>query len=269
VTYLLCLALVVAWGYWMCHGRPARGSTVAAVILSAFGGISVYDGVRLGLDEHILASEGVVVPGVVIGKEGPDDRPRSRTRRRSRRVTRLMTEGFRLHDNIGRVILSGSTYHAWVVDYRYACGEPFGCRGRAFMTEGASRRLGINQDVDVRYAHSRRTPSRLEDHPRHAIVLIDVVFGTLLLVAALFVSGRFRVRRKYLTAPAVVTAVEPVVYGDVTRWRIRFAYFDGEGAAQESADEVAAGAWKPGDDCVAVFRPGRPDLATLRSLEAS
>jgi len=62
-----------------------------------------------------------------------------------------------------------------------------------------------------------------------------------------------------------VTAVEPLKYGDETRWRIRFAYFDRHGQAQESADQVAQGSWKTGDSCVAVYPPDQPDLATLQS----
>ena len=60
-------------------------------------------------------------------------------------------------------------------------------------------------------------------------------------------------RREWITAPAVVLRVEPVKYVDSTRWRIHFAYFDPDGQPQESADEVVTDAWKPGDDCIAVF----------------
>jgi hypothetical protein len=69
--------------------------------------------------------------------------------------------------------------------------------------------------------------------------------------------------------PAVVTAVEPVTYRDAKRWRIRFVYFDPHGTAQESADEVVTAGWKPGDGCVAVFRPERPDIATFRPRPAT
>jgi hypothetical protein len=75
-------------------------------------------------------------------------------------------------------------------------------------------------------------------------------------------------RRRWLTAPAVVTAVERLKDGDETRWRIRFAYFDRNGQVQESADQVTQGSWKTGDSCVAVYRPDQPDLATLQSASA-
>jgi len=61
--------------------------------------------------------------------------------------------------------------------------------------------------------------------------------------------------------------VEPVTYRDAVRWRIRFAYFDPQGVAQESADEVLTDGWKPGDACVAVFQPNQPDLATMKPLQ--
>ena len=97
----------------------------------------------------------------------------------------------------------------------------------------------------------------------------DVALGTGLLFVAGLLSGRlgtFRGRARWVTAPAVVLAVEPVRTGEDPRWRVRFAYFDREGVAQESADEVGTRPWKVGDDCVAVFQPTRPDLATLQPL---
>jgi hypothetical protein len=78
-------------------------------------------------------------------------------------------------------------------------------------------------------------------------------------------SRRFAPGR-WVAAPAVVIAVEPVRHGEDARWRVRFAYFDREGVAQESADEVGSRAWNVGDSCIAVFQPTRPDLATLRPL---
>ena len=94
------------------------------------------------------------------------------------------------------------------------------------------------------------------------------IVAAMLLVAALLSGWRpFRFSGvRWVTAPAVVLAVEPVKYRDVVRWRIRFAYFDPEGVAQESADEVVTDAWKVGDSCLAVFKPNQPDLATMRPL---
>ena len=57
-------------------------------------------------------------------------------------------------------------------------------------------------------------------------------------------------------------------YPDAHRWRIRFAYFDPQGMAQESVDEMLNPPGKPGGDCLAVFPPERPDLASFRPLGA-
>jgi hypothetical protein len=100
---------------------------------------------------------------------------------------------------------------------------------------------------------------------------VQVGFAAVLWLAAALIAGwrpvLFR-RATWVTAPAVVLAVEPVKYRDVVRWKIRFAYFDPEGVAQESADEVVTGAWKVGDECLAVFQPDQPDLATMRPVTA-
>ena len=146
-------------------------------------------------------------------------------------------------------------------------GAPRTCSGRDFVTEKQWLPLHAGSTVNVRQAESETTTSRLDANPQWATASADVGIGSLLLIVAGVVSGRlvpFR-RRRWLTAPAVVTAVEPVKYGDETRWRIRFAYFDRHGQAQESADQVAHGSWKSGDSCVAVYRPDQPDLATLQS----
>jgi hypothetical protein len=91
----------------------------------------------------------------------------------------------------------------------------------------------------------------------------------LLLIAAA-VSGQLKATGpRYLMAPAVVTAVELVTYRDSKRWRIRFAYFDSDGAPRESADEVGTAGWQPGDSCVAVFRPDRLEIATFRPRPAA
>ena len=94
--------------------------------------------------------------------------------------------------------------------------------------------------------------------------LPQMALGAALLLAAAIVSGQFGPRRRtYLRARGVVTAVEPVTYGDETRWKVKFAYFDDRGTAQESVDEVSVPSWKPGEDCVAVYLPETPEVATL------
>ena len=129
-------------------------------------------------------------------------------------------------------------------------------------------RLRAGQPVAVRQAEGESMTARLDEYPQWHIAAAKIGLGVGLLFVAGLVSGRIRVfrRRRWVTAPAVVLAVEPVRSGEDTPWRIRFAYFDREGVAQESADEVGSRAWKVGDSCIAVFQRTRPDLATLRPL---
>ena len=60
--------------------------------------------------------------------------------------------------------------------------------------------------------------------------------------------------------------IQPLRTGDEPTWRITFAYFDSKGGTHEAADEVAVAAWEPGDEGLARFPPGKPDLATFRPL---
>ena len=102
--------------------------------------------------------------------------------------------------------------------------------------------------VNVRQADWEKDTSRLDENSRWPAALVELAIGGLLLLAAGVASNRIVLfRRRWLTAPAVVTAVEPVHYGDDVRWRIRFAYFDRHGVPQESADQVVPGRWKTGD----------------------
>jgi hypothetical protein len=111
--------------------------------------------------------------------------------------------------------------------------------------------------------------SRLDGSSQWSTARVDVACAAALLLAAAGVAGRLTpLRPRYLTAPAVVTAVESVKYRDLTRWRVRFAYFDPQGTPQESADEVVKNVWKPGDECVAVFPPEQPGLASFRPSAA-
>ena len=71
---------------------------------------------------------------------------------------------------------------------------------------------------------------------------------------------------RYVTVPAVVTAIETLRTGNEPAWRITFAYFDSKGNAYEGKDEVVVARWKTGDEGLAVFPPGSPDLATFQPL---
>jgi hypothetical protein len=262
--------MFAAWAYWMTHGHAWKPGTVTAMLIGGFGAMAAYDGLTVAVREHARASDGRVVAGIVLEKTSPadDDPPRTRAGRRSRLYRNLTTEGTRIHDVLGRLILTGSST-AWIVEYRYPCGGPYGCRGKDFVPETLWRRLHVGESADVRLSQNGTEP-RLAENPSWATVTVNFgIAGALLLMAGL-VSGRVTAtRRRYVTAPAVVTAVEPVEYLGAKRWRIRFAYLDKDGAAQESADEIATGAWKPGDDCLAVFSPDRPDLATFRPVQTA
>ena len=268
VTYLFTIAMVVVWGYLMCNGRPASGRTVATVVLGLFGALAFRDGATVAYGEYARGSQGAVVAGVVLEKATTSDQPRRRTRLRWRRAGNLLRPDFMPHDILGRLILTGSPW-AWTVEYRYPCESSYGCRGKAFVSEAVWQRLVAGPPVDVRHPADDSSSSRLEDYPLWGVAAVNLSMGSGLLLGAAVVSGRLKRQVRYVTAPAVVTAVETVPYRDVTRWRIRFAYFDPHGTAQESADEVATDGWKCGDDCVAVFSPRRPDLATLQPIQGA
>jgi hypothetical protein len=195
------------------------------------------------------------------GADG-SERIRSPRSRRSRQV--ITTEGFTIHDVLTRLILRGST-NVWAVEYRYTC-ERHACGARDFVPETLWRELRIGQTVNVR--RSSDGGSRLTENPPWQTAIVEIAIAAALLLAAGVVSGKLTMRfsRRYVTAPAVVTAIEPVQYLDATRWRIRFSYVDPQGIAHESEDEVLTDAWKPGDACLAVFPRDEPGLAGFRGL---
>lgn len=270
MPYLGLLAMVLVWAFWMTRGRGRPLGNGLALALSAFALFAAYDGTWLALDEYARARHGRVVSGIVLAKfSRAEGMPRAITRRSGRRFTK--PDGFRLHDGVERLVLTGSLLE-WIVDYRYPCDRPDGCRGRDFVPESLWRRLSVGQPVNVRTSRDDARAARLDDHPRWAEVLVDLAFAGVLLIAAAGTSSRLRwprlPRPGYLTAPAVVTAVEEVTHRDATQWRVRFAYFDPAGVAQESATEVSSSGWKPGDACVAVFSPQQPELAWVRRADA-
>jgi hypothetical protein len=113
-------------------------------------------------------------------------------------------------------------------------------------------RLREGQVVNVRQARGELTTSRLDENPQWRIAGADLGIGATPLCAADLWSGRITVlrRRRSVTAPAVVLAVEPVRIGEESSWRVRFAYFDRDGSPQQSAAEVANLPYKVGDACV-------------------
>jgi hypothetical protein len=274
VAFAVSLLVFVAWAYWMTHARrpSSKAGGGLALFIGFIGTVAAFDGVSLGLAEYARAHDGRVMPGVIV-KKLSSTAPRSSDRIRGPRWRRRLffrPAGFDLHDYLGRMIRTGSP-DLWVVDYRYNCERPYGCTGRDIVPEELWHQLYAGQTVNVRGSNSETETTRLDGNPQWDVAVVDTAIGGSLLLFAGFSSGRLSLRRRprYLTAPAVVTAIEPVKYGDVTRWRVRFAYFDPKGVAQESADEVLTQAWKPGDDCIAVFPPEQPALANFRPLGAA
>jgi len=266
------LVAMVVVAYKLSSRGRITGRGIVAFGLAAGGVMAFLDGFMLGVTEEGCARHGRVSPGVVVekfsssGAQGTRRIGRRGGRDQQRTQPVVTSRGFAFYDSLARLILTGSA-EAWVVDYRFTCAGGRTCSGRDFVTEEQWLPLRPGSTVNVRRADSETTTSRIDGNPRWATAFADLGIGSLLLTAAGLLSGRlvlFR-RRRWLTAPAVVTAVERLTDGDETRWRIRFAYFDRHGQSQDSADQVAQGSSRTGDSCVAVYRPEQPGLATLQS----
>jgi hypothetical protein len=273
ISLLAKLGAGVFVAYKMSSGSAFTLRGMATNVLVAIGVMASYEGVSLAYHEENRARYGRVTSGVVVEKfssTGAQGSRRIGTRggRNQARTRPIVTiNGFHFHDVLARLIATGSSA-AWVVEYRFPCSGPYGCTERDFVSEELWRNLREGQPVNVRQAQGEINTARLDEYPRWNFAAADIALGAAFLLVAGLVSGRIDVFRggRWVTAPAVVLAVEPVRHGDDPRWRVRFAYFDREGVAQESADEVGTRTWKVGDSCIAVFRPAQPDLATLRPL---
>ena len=204
-----------------------------AWLLVLAGTIVLVDGFALAVKEESRGSYGRVVNGVVTKRSTID-----------------------------------GVWPAWVIEYRFPCRTRSGsCSGREIVSRELWDQLRYGSSVRVRQADGEVTTGRLDDNPQGSNAVIKTAFACLLFVLACAASGRLRFRGiGYKKAPAVVIAVQPVAAGHETRWRIKFAYFDAKGNAQESVDEVNDPSWKVNDDCIAVYRPQAPDMATLQPL---
>jgi hypothetical protein len=185
---------------------------------------------------------------------------------------------YRRHDSSVRVS-AADRYHTlarflptgsvddWAIEYSYSCTIGDGiCHGQDFVTPDLWNRLHVGNPVNVRQAKTETTTSRLDENPQRALALTEIALGCLVLAVAGVLSGRLKLfqRPKYIQADATVTSVERVQYGQESRWKVRFAYFDWQGNAQDSTDEVNDPSWKPGDACFAIYQRKTPDLATLQ-----
>jgi hypothetical protein len=269
VLFKIATPVIVAYKLRVGTRFTPRGIVAYGFMAGAV--LALFAGFDLAALEEGRHRYGHVYPGYVVEKLSSTSAQGTRHigtyggRNQIERRPVVTISGFHFYDQLSRLIVTGSPF-AWVVDYRFACDAPHPCYGRDFIGEDQWMRLSAGQTVNVRQADGETGSSRLDDNPQWAFAIADLGIGFVLLFVAGLLSGRIVLFREnqWLVVPAVVTAVEPVAYKDTTRLRVRFAYFDRNGDAQESADEVAAGTWKPGDDCEAVFRVENPGLATLR-----
>jgi hypothetical protein len=261
---------LAAIAYWI-FARPSRrfgGRTTGALALAGAGVLALIDGFSLAVIEESRARYGVVVSGVVEERLSSTGELGTRTiggRNRFGRGPTVRTSGFDVYQRVSRALLSGS-FDAWVIDYRYPCSVAGGrCREREFVSHDLWLRLEAGHTVNVRQSKDETRTARLDENPQRGLAIVKTTLACVLLALAALFSGRLKLFRrfKYIQADAIVTSVEPVKYGDEVRWKIRFAYFDVKGNAQDSADEVNDPTWKSGDECYAVYSPQAPDVATL------
>lgn len=247
-----------------------QGTGLALAIVAAW---PLLDGV-FDLEREVARyQQGNVTSGEVLrrlsstGEAGTETIGRSYPRRTGRSRTVNTANGFRLHDLLARWLVTGTT-DAWVVDYRYPCGTPSGCYGRDFVGHELWSRLRPGQAVMIRSVKGRVTSGRLSNNTVWPEAAVKTgIGGALASLAYLLIVGVKR-RQTFVTAAAVVTAVEPVPAGDTVHWRVTFAYFDEQGQPQECSDEVYVRHLKPGDDCVVLYPKGKPDLGSLRQSPA-
>jgi len=264
------VSALAAMAYWI-FARPFRRysyGTGAALVLAGVGAMALLDGFSLAVIEESRARYGQVVSGVVEERLSTTGELGSRTIGGGRRLARgptVRTSGFDVYQTLTRAIVSGS-FDAWVVDYRYPCTMGGGmCRERDFVPHDLWLRLEAGHTINVRQSKEETRTARLDENPQRGLAFVKTALACVLLALAGLLSGRLKIFRgpKYIQADAVVTSVEPIKYGDEVRWKIRFAYFDVKGNAQESVDEVNDPTWKSGDDCYAIYSPQIPDAATL------
>src|SRR5262249_46369915 len=128
----------------------------------------------------------------------------------------LASRGSGFYDLLPYVILTPSPY-TWVVDYRFPCTPQADCLGHDFVPHALWARIERGGTVSVRQAEDESITSRLDDNPQWRVAFAYMGIGGAILLAGGLVSGRVdlsRRRRKWITAPAVVMAVEPVQYRD-------------------------------------------------------
>jgi len=261
---------VVVGVFYSLIGRRTSQRDVLSVVLAFVAAVPLLSGAWLLMAEYARQQDGRVVSGVIVGKLSSTGESGSQTiggnrQWRSRRLPSVLTpDGFHYDQVLARILLTGSP-DAWVINYRYPCENGRACYHRDFVRHDLWSALQVGQPVNVRMTRDQSDSGRLDENLLWPTALVRLGIGAILALVAGLVSGRLiRRRPKYVMAPGVVTAVEPIGTGG---WRVRFAYFSDDGTAQESVDQVFVAGVKPGDDCTAVYSPARPDLGTLRLAE--
>ncbi len=262
------LIAFVVFAYVVSSGRFPGVRGVAAFVLLMIGLLGLYEGLTLAAREESRWRYGRVVSGVVVEKYRPDGTGHT-IATTGRQGPHTGRSGFLISAMFAHWIAYGSPAIR-IVDYRYPCaaGRQGTCSGRDYVGPEMWSRIAVGKTINVRQADTETVTARLDQNPQLLLSAAQIGVGALFLTAAALVSGRLKLRRrrKYLRAEAVVTSVRAVTYGDETRWKVHFAYFDQNGEVQESIDEVNQPTWKAGDACLAVYRPEIPDLATLQPL---
>jgi hypothetical protein len=267
------LVFVVVIGvFYVLISRPSTPGNGVALLLALLAAMSLIDGCLLLGREYSLSQDGRVARGIIVkklsstGASGSQPIGLSWGWRRGRSPALVTSTGFQFHDELARLMLTGSA-DAWVVVYRYPCDAARNCWEREFVRRELWSDLQVGQTVTVRTARGQ-AQGRLDQNPTWSTAIAKIAIGTTMALVAGLMSGRLalRRRRRYITAPAIVTAVDPVMHRGEVRWCVRFAYVDTDGTACESADEIGVSGLKPGDDCIAVYPPEHPDLGGLRLI---
>jgi hypothetical protein len=257
------IAAFATFAGWLLKGHQRTSyEAFGLLVLSVAGVLGLIDGFTLAVLEENRSRYGHVVTGIVEDLGTSDlSIPTTSPLRFSEMGT---------YEQISRFLLTRSP-EEYIVQYSYPCAGATGsCRVREQITRDLWTRLNIGQPVNVRQSIDETRTARLDQNPQRGLALVKVALACVLLGLAGLMSGRFTPfrRQKYIEVHGIVTSVRAIQYGDETRWKVHFAYFDDKGNAQESVDEVNDPSWKSGDDCRAVYRPRTPDLATLRPRSA-